>query len=914
MEHTPLPPILNPNDPLRPYTPPPKPKKSYWQAMKKPLWISGLVLAFGFSFLVIIAAVMEEKVGVLLVKEVNRQLKTKLTVKDFNLSLISNFPNASADLDGVFLNDAFGKHLLKARQLSLRFSLFNLFKDNIAINKILIKDGVIVLQTDSRGRHNYEIVKPTDPKQPSAGLNLSIDKAQLVNMRIIYQDKIAKQEAAITLKNALATGNFTAKQFTVKSKADVQVAHYISAGKKFLVNKPLSYEGTIAVDMSRNLYKFDKWAINAASIPLSLNGVVQIIPQGTSMNLNLQNQKGNLSNLLQLLPPQYAAYFKDFQSNGDFAFSTTIKGISNKTQTPEIQAIIRFKNGKIISPKVKEPFTNVAFDATFNNKKKVLEVSNCSGIFAGSPVQARLKLVNFDDPSVDFAANGSLPLNLAFGLLDNKAITEGTGRVNCRNLKINGRVRDMNNMKALRASGELTFENASLKVKGEPVAANGTLTFDNNHLNLQQFRVKGLGTNAVLTGSFANWLPVLLSESTDETDLVFDARLDIDRLDAHRIVNLTKPKPIPMVPQSYYYAAKGLPIPKYRKQYSILNKLSGHFVTTVKEFNYDKINGRNFKGDLDFIGNDIKLRGYANAMGGGWKLAGIMALDFRPKLTANLVTDKISVAEFFRQSQNFGQNVLTSKNLSGKLNSRMVINAYWDESLNFLMDKLHVLADINVTDGELVNFKMLESFSNYIKIQDLKHVRFTNLNNQFEVYKKTIHIPAMFVQSNALNLQIGGDHTFDNAFSYNLVVNAGQVLMNRFKLFNPRLDPQPDQRISGWFNLYYNIGGNFENYKYKMDKSGVKEAFTTSEQQRQMIKQALDKSFGGVAIETSGSALTPTLIEHNNFRNNPTDKHNDIKNNGNNNIFNSLFQPRQQTPVKKPDKKKKEEDDYIPGF
>jgi hypothetical protein len=211
-----------------------------------------------------------------------------------------------------------------------------------------------------------------------------------------------------------------------------------------------------------------------------------------------------------------------------------------------------------------------------------------------------------------------------------------------------------------------------------------------------------------------------------------------------------------------------------------------------------------------------------------------------------------------------------------------------------------------------MNFTMLDGFSNYIKVQDLKHVRFTNLTNHLEVYKKTIHIPAMFVQSNALNLQIGGEHTFENAFSYNIVVNAGQVLMSRFKLFNPRLDPQPDQRSSGWFNLYYNISGNFENYHYKMDKAGVKEAFTTSEQQRQMIKQALDKSFGGAAMET-GSAMAPT-IERINPDNMPN-KNNETNNNtGKTNIFNNLFQPRQQSPVKKQDKKKKEDDNYIPGF
>ena len=46
---------------------------------------------------------------------------------------------------------------------------------------------------------------------------------------------------------------------------------------------------------------------------------------------------------------------------------------------------------------------------------------------------------------------------------------------------------------------------------------------------------------------------------------------------------------------------------------------------------------------------------------------------------------------------------------------------------SFLYDKLHVLAEVNIADGELVRFKLLETFSEYVKIKDLRHIKFTNL-------------------------------------------------------------------------------------------------------------------------------------------------------------------------------------------
>ena len=844
----PLPPIINHEDPLRPYTPLPKPKKKQWGKVKKILWVTTLTSALLFSLLIIVAGIMEEKIGSMVVKEANKQLKTKLAVQKFSISLISGFPRVSAQLEGVFLNDAFGSPLLKARTVALQFSLFSIFKDNITISSIVIKDGVLVLKTDAKGRNNYDIVKPSTDKKPSS-VSLSIDKATLQNMRFVYISVPDKQNADLTIQNGLVSGQFGSKNFTLRSSADMNIASINHHGQKFLNNKPLSYDAQIAVDMVKNIYQFDNVSLKIAAVPLQIKGLVQLVAQkGTFINVVAENKEGTVANLFQLLPPQYLANFKDFQSSGNFNFKATIKGLSNKTQTPTIQALVHFKNGKIASPKLKQSFENVSFDVAFDNKKSVLDIPNCTATFAGNPLQMRLKLVNLNNPSVSFGLNGSLPLGLAFGLLNNPKVTEGAGIVRCNDLKVDGRYADMMSKKALQsvqASGDLSLENATLKISGEPIAANGVLNFNNNGIYVQNFNVKGAGSDATFTGNFTNWLPVMLSDSTQQSDLDFDARLNAERLDLGRLIALAKGEPQRAVPQSYYYAAKGLPIPKYRQQFPILNRMKGRFESNVKNFFYNKISGRSFKGSLDFTGNDLILRGSAIAMGGGWNIDGTMELGYRPHLFTKLITNGVDMSEFFRQCDNFNQNVLKNDNISGKLTSHIAINAYWDEAFNFLTDKLYVLADVNATNGALVNFKMLESFSTFIKIKDLKQIKFTNLQNQFEIYQQTLHIPTMFIQSNALNLQISGDHTFNQDINYNIVVNAAQVLMNRFKLFNSRLDPQPDQR-NGLFNLYYNVSGNINNFKYSSDKDGVRASLAESEYRKNEIRAQLSRYFDGV--------------------------------------------------------------------
>jgi hypothetical protein len=188
----------------------------------------------------------------------------------------------------------------------------------------------------------------------------------------------------------------------------------------------------------------------------------------------------------------------------------------------------------------------------------------------------------------------------------------------------------------------------------------------------------------------------------------------------------------------------------------------------------------------------------------------------------------------------------------------------------------------------------------------LKQIRFHNLSNEFEIYRQTIHIPTMFIQTNAVNLQISGQHAFNQEMDYNIVLNAGQVLMSRFKLFNPSLEAQPDKR-NGLFNLYYNINGNInKNYNITSNRAKVKEAFSDGDVRRADLRNRLAQHFGGAA---------PPLIEKpTQYLDEETPQTATAQSDKPQNIFSGLLPTKK--PSEKLDKKpkKEEEAEYLPGF
>ena len=233
--------------------------------------------------------------------------------------------------------------------------------------------------------------------------------------------------------------------------------------------------------------------------------------------------------------------------------------------------------------------------------------------------------------------------------------------------------------------------------------------------------------------------------------MTFNTTLKSEHLDLDRLVKVLEIQATEEQ-KSSDLAAKGpaeydaVFVPK--KEF-ITKYLIGTFDAEVESFNYNLIEGESFTGKLEFADNQMTIIGEAGAMGGSFDIDGTGYFDESPRLRANIVCNDIDAKEFFRQCENFGQEVLQSKHIEGQLKAKMVVSAKWKPDGTFIDDELKVIAAIGITDGELNNFDMLEDFSSYVKVRDLRDIRFVDMQNTLEIKNRRIYIPVMFIQNNA---------------------------------------------------------------------------------------------------------------------------------------------------------------------
>ena len=839
------------NDPLeRPNLPEPpiKPRRRWTRIA----WNTLLVLLLTVLSLVTLALFFNESVSRMVIREMNKSLKYDMEVGDVGLSLLSGFPDAAVDLESVKIRDAFGGTLLQAKTISFRFQLFSLFGDEIHIRSVLLRDGRLEARVNSRGKANYDIVKPA-PKTaaPESGstLRIALENAELRNMVLLYDNAVTAQKTNLLVNKAYFSGNFSDEKFNLASQANIACDFIEMDGHRYLSQEALEYKALIAVDLSKDLYDFQAVDLTIGGNTFSLSGLVVSKKDFTDINLKLRSDEGDISVVFDLLPDAYHEYFNDFSSSGQYTCTGTIKGRMSKTLTPRMALEVRLRDGRVVSNKLQSPLRNVSFLAKFDaepGSPGFFEISDFKGDFGGQPLALDIQLRNLDDPIVDFRCSGILPLAAAYGLFNNDDISNGEGFVRLDSLHVSGRYADMESMNSIAnvsSSGRVVFNNARLVYKKTSVQVqSGELGIHNNGFSADSLMMRIGRSDILLDGHAANLLPVLFADSLNSTKafLGFDAKINCKNLYIDELIDLFS---VPEANASLGQAALDSLRSDNNEQHSrSADKLKGIFEADLNFVQYGKMVGTNFIGKLRFDRRYLSLNGETDAMMGHLDINGEAVMDNAPTLTMRFIAKGIDLRTLMEQSDNFGQEYVTDANLRGRLDGRMVMYCFWDENGEFNWDRLKAYVDLNARNGELIGMKMLEDFSTFVHIEDLRRVKFTQLQNFLEISNQRLYLPYMFIQSNALNLGLSGMQAFNYDLDYKIKINAGQTILGRIKKHDPDLEALPAEK--GLFNIYYTIVGNVDKYDIKRGKKAVKTEFERSEERKKSIARELDKAFG----------------------------------------------------------------------
>ena len=381
-----------------------------------------------------------------------------------------------------------------------------------------------------------------------------------------------------------------------------------------------------------------------------------------------------------------------------------------------------------------------------NSSGSSLSLENVVASQAGQALRFDMQLDDFGDPLIDLQAEGRIALAALAPLLPG-GLSEPEGFARLEQLTINGKVRDLQAGAggSSSASGQATIRTGRMEWNGRPVRIpRGECRLDGDRVHFSNLEWEGAGIRGRVEGEVRNLLASLMLEGEDRPVPVAQTEFIATEFDLKTLLETASRK---TNEEGDDDGDKGFRLPRLRGQIS----------ARIEAFIHRDIRFENLQAELDLDPGYIRVRNArAEGQEGELKLEG----GLRQYASVNSSSrpgrlEGLDVAETFRQFRDFGQRSLTREHLRGKAYGRIEsLTAAWDAELNLIEEEIEARFDVEIQDGELIGFEPVEALSRFIRIDELRHIRFSSLENSIRIENRRIHIPAMEVQSSALSLSL----------------------------------------------------------------------------------------------------------------------------------------------------------------
>jgi hypothetical protein len=225
-------------------------------------------------------------------------------------------------------------------------------------------------------------------------------------------------------------------------------------------------------------------------------------------------------------------------------------------------------------------------------------------------------------------------------------------------------------------------------------------------------------------------------------------------------------------------------------------------------------------------------KAHLEAADGIWDLKGYFngsnpkAIYFSPDINVQ----HVDLDKLLLKFDNFGQDHLVSENLHGKLSGKITGKIHMHKDLVPIIDDSEIHIDMEVLDGRLENYAMLEAMADYFADKNVKKVMFDTLTNHIDLTQGKLTIPKMSINSSLGFMEISGSQDLNMNMDYYVSVPWKMVTQAASsKLFGGKkkeeVDPEQVDEIQSadpnkrtrFVNI--RIQGTPEDYKITMRKN-----------------------------------------------------------------------------------------------
>jgi len=741
-------------------------------------------------------------------KNIQSKLKSKVNFSDVKFTLWEHFPYASVQFNNILALEGKGFNndtLIYAKEIFIDINIMDIISKKYNINRVNVLHAIININYDKNNSPNFLIFE-TDTSS-----KIFIQQIALLNTKVNYNR--VPNNTNINWDIAEATFDLNKKDVAVNASL---FSNQLFIGKMdYLYNKECSVLGKLTIKKDTFLINSSKVLIENVSLDVS-----GAIVNKNKLDLNIASNSQELNSIINHMPVKFKKICAPFVAQGIFDCNATVKGVISKSINPSFNMDFKISNGDF---KLKSrPFilSNINTSGNINNGESSNFQSTkitCSK-FSANPkngsINGMFTVNNLNKYFLTAKLNSTWDLSEVNHYFEDSPFFDLTGKLTAStnykgNLAFDKKFKDyfINSIH----TSETNLSNINFKYLNSKLDFNidsVNCSFDNNIINIKNSSLNISESNLMFTGKLEGFISYLL-QKTDK--IYMRGELNSSKIffkELMTIKDISKNRP----------NSNHLP-----------DWISLDISTYISNFKYNDFNAKNLTGKLKY--NNQVLRGFglsANSLEGS--LNGDFVLTEPTNnylvLKTNLDFKKINIRKSFKVFNNFNQDFIRQNELNGLGTAELEVEAHWKPSFIFNDKKLKIKSHLIIEEGELIDFKPLENLSSFVSLDDLKHVKFSTLENTIEVENKIITIPAMEINSSALSVFLSGTHTFDQKIDYSIKLLLSELLSNTFRKKNTTINNEfgeINEEGQIFTTVYLKMTGDTDNPTISFDGLKIKE-------------------------------------------------------------------------------------------
>lgn len=739
---------------------------------------SGISLLLIILLLIAAPFIFKDKIVSLVKEQANANLNAKVDFGDFDLSLISTFPDFRFEIENVSVIgiEEFEKDTLAyIGKLSLDLNVKSVLSgDQYQINSIIVDKARILAKILPSGKANYDIAKADSsavPESPEATdtskFAMKLKEFKINESTIIYDDQQGNMYALIENMNYSMNGDFTQDVFIMNNLLDIARLTYKMDGIAYLSNVHTTAKADMEMDMSKFKFTFKENEFGLNDLALGMDGWLAMPDTNMDMDLSFKAKQSEFKSILSLVPAVYSKDFADVKTAGKLSLDGFAKGRYNAVQMPAFALNLNIDNAMFKYPSLPKAVNNINVDVHVKNPDgdldhTTVDVNTFHIEMAGNPVDLSAHISTpISDPGIQASIKGLINLGSVkeFVPLDKGDNLSGTIK---SDITLAGHMSaiDKQEYDKFKASGSLEVDKMDYKTGSlsyEVLINSLKLNFSTQYVELAAFDAMLGKSDIQANGKIENFMQYVFKDDLIKGRFAVQSKL----LDLNELMGPDDTTAVAAT-DSAATASTGV--------YEVPGNIDFNLDAKFDKVLYDNMSLDNMVGNLLIRNRKVDMTNLRmNTLGGTLLVNGFYETSNpkKPTTALTLKVENFDIQQTFKTFNTVQKLAPAGQYAKGFFTATLEdFNVALDDKMEPDMNTIAAKGVFKTKKVNVSGFPPFVKLGDALKIEQLKSTDVTDLSLFYFIKDGRLHLEPFTTKISQVNTQIEGSTGIDQSIDY----------------------------------------------------------------------------------------------------------------------------------------------------